>query len=221
MEYNTDRGPLILKEYGRNVQNLIRYTSEFEDKEKRTEAAETLVYLMKQLNSTLKDNNESQQRVWDHLYLMADLKLDVDSPYEPPEKAITKKPLALSYKEERLRYKHYGRNVVLLIQHAASIEDREKQLDAVSYVGRLMMGFYTAWNKDNINEVAIVKHIKELSENRIEITLEEVLEKKLFEGGNFGRKKMSHSSSSSRKSSHKRGDSRHKKDKDYKKRGKR
>lgn len=220
MEYNTDRGSLILKEYGRNVQNLIRYASEFEDKEKRTEAAEALVYLMKQLNPTLKDNNESQQRVWDHLYLMADLKLDVDSPYQPPEKASTKKPLPLDYKGARLKYRHYGRNVLLLIEHAMLIEDREKQLEAISYIGRLMMGFYTVWNKDNINEATIIKHIKELSDEKIELTLEEVLEKRLFEGGNFGRKKITNSSSS-RKTTHKRGDSRHKKDKDYKKRGKR
>lgn len=221
MEYNTDREALILKEYGRNVQKLIRYTSEFEDREKRTEAAETLVYLMKQLNPTLKDNTESQQRVWDHLYLMADLKLDVDSDYDPPENTITKKPIALDYKGKRLTYRHYGRNVVLLIEYAMTIEDREKQLNAISYVGKLMMGFYTVWNKDNINEATIIKHIKELSDNKIEITLEEVLEKKLFEGGNFGRKKKMAHSSSSRKSSHKRGDSRHKKDKEYKKRGKR
>ena len=152
---------------------------------------------------------------------MADLKLDVDSPYQPPEKTSTKKPLPLDYKGTRLKYRHYGRNVVLLIEHAMTIEDREKQLDAISYVGRLMMGFYTVWNKDNINEATIIKHIKELSDGEIAITLEEVLEKKLFEGGNFGRKKISHSSSPSRKISHKRGDSRHKKDKDYKKRGKR
>ena len=48
MEYNTTRGPLILPEYGRNVQNMIAHAMEINDRKERNRAAQAIIEVMGQ-----------------------------------------------------------------------------------------------------------------------------------------------------------------------------
>ena len=199
-EYNTSRPELILKEYGRNIQKLVNYVHEIEDEEKRKKYSYTLVELMKLINPALKDGNEFAQKLWDDLFIISDFKLEVDSPYpKPAPEVLTRKPDKLDYNNHKLKYKHYGRNIELLIQQATEIEDEQERRDAVIYLGRLMRSFYGVWNKEVVDESVIVNHIKELSEGKLTIDLQTVKEQNLFEptykerprrsGGNNGKRR--------------------------------
>ncbi len=181
-EYNTGRVELILKEYGRNIQKLVNYVQQLEDTEKRKEYSYTLVELMKLINPALKDGNEFSQKLWDDLFIISDFKLEVDSPYPKPEpEVLTRKPAKLDYNHHKLQYKHYGRNIELLVDQATQIKDPQEQKDAVIYLGRLMRSFYGVWNKEVVDESVIVNHIKELSGGQLTIDLNEVKEQNLFE----------------------------------------
>ena len=173
LEYNTERPPLMLKEYGRNVQMLVKHIATLEDKDNRTEHAKTLLELMKALNPSVKENADNPQRVWDHMYVMADFELDIDSPYPvPPEDVMYQKPQALPYKESEVRFRNYGRNVELLIEKAIAIEDEEEQMDAIVSIGHLMKTFYASWNNNNIEDKVIASHLKILSEGKIDLAEE-------------------------------------------------
>ncbi|MCG8310946.1 MAG: DUF4290 domain-containing protein [Cytophagales bacterium] len=181
-DYNTLRPRLILKEYGRNMQKLIEYVRTIDDKEKRTESATVLIELMKLLNPNAKDSLETSQKLWDDLYIMADFDIDIDSPFPKPEKEIlNKKPERLGYKTSEIRYKHYGRNIQLLINKAVELEDPEEKEAAVIYIGRLMKSFQNAWNRDNVEDDTIVKNIKNMSKGGLSIDLERVKNENLFE----------------------------------------
>lgn len=181
-EYNTGREELILKEYGRNIQKLVGYIREVEDDEKRKEYSQTLVELMKLINPALKDGNEFAQKLWDDLFIISDFKLEVDSPYpKPTSEVLTRKPEKLDYNHHKLKYKHYGRNIELLIKQATEIEDPQEKKDAIIYLGRLMRSFYGVWNKEVVDEGVILDHIKELSKGALDIDLTEVKENNLFE----------------------------------------
>ncbi len=181
LEYNTDRGDIILKEYGRNIQKLVKYVREIEDKEKRDKYAATLTDLMKQINTAVKDNPEYDQKVWDDLYIMSDFELDVESPFPMPEKSVIgKKPKRLDYKQSEIKYRHYGRNVELMIQRAIEMEDPEEKEAAIIYIGKLMKSFYASWNKDNIDEAVLIKNIEDLSKGQLTIDVEKVKEEGLF-----------------------------------------
>ena len=199
-EYNTGRPELILKEYGRNIQKLVNYIRETDDEEKRKEYSYTLVELMKLINPALKDGNEFSQKLWDDLFIISDFKLEVDSPYpKPSPEVLTRKPDKLDYNTHKLKYKHYGRNIELLIQQATEIEDEKERQDAVIYLGRLMRSFYGVWNKEVVDESVIVNHISELSEGKLSIDLQTVKDQNLFEptykerprraGGNNGKRR--------------------------------
>ena len=181
-EYNTSRPEVILKEYGRNVQKLVDYIQNIQDDEKRKEYSHTLVELMKLINPALKDGNEFSQKLWDDLFIISDFKLEVDSPYPKPViDVLSRKPAKLEYNNHKLKYKHYGRNIELLVSQATEIEDPKERKDAVIYLGRLMRSFYGVWNKEVVDESVILQHITELSDGKLGIDLNEVKENNLFE----------------------------------------
>lgn len=200
-EYNTGRPELILKEYGRNVQKLVQYIRNIEDPEKRSTYAHTLVELMKLINPALKEGNEYAQKLWDDMYIISGFDLEVDGPFpKPPPEVLTRKPETLKYNTNKLKYKHYGKNIELLIQQATEIEDPEERRDAVIYLGRLMRSFYSVWNKEVVDEGVIVDHIKELSNGKLEIDLQTVKDQNLFEPTYKERPKRSNNNNGKRRS---------------------
>ncbi len=169
-----------MKEYGKNIQGLVDHICSIEDREKRTQSAYTVVEVVKQLNPTLKQEND--QKIWDDLYIMSDFKLDVDGPYPMPEKELLgKKPLPIGYPKGEVRFKHYGRNIEKLIEKAIEIEDDEEQEAAIIYIGQLMRSFHSTWNRDNFDDGIILDDIKTLSKGKLHIDLEKVKENGLFE----------------------------------------
>ena len=163
LEYNTQREQLTLREYGRNVQNLIKFIRDTEDKEKRNKYAALLVDLMKQVNPELnKDSNDYNQKVWDDLFIISKFDLDVESPFPIPEATILdRKPDRLEYQSNEIKYRHYGRSVEILIENASKLEDPKEIEGAIIAIGRLMKSFYLTWNKDSIEDEQILKTINQ------------------------------------------------------------
>jgi hypothetical protein len=166
-----EKEPLILREYGRNVQKLVQYITTLPTIEERTQAAHTLINLMKQLNPSVREHNDNMQRIWDHLHHMANFQLEINSPYPvPTPENIFQKPQALSYTNHSPKYKHYGKNIELLVAKACTIEDEESLLQTVKYIVQLMKSFYAAWNNDNIEEEVLLSHIRNLSNGQINLS---------------------------------------------------
>jgi len=200
-EYNTGRSHLILKEYGRNIQKLVDYLSTIEDKEKRTKYAHTLIILMKQITPSHKDNADSPQKFWDDLYIMSKFRLDVDSPYPQPEKdVLERKPDKVPYQYNRIKYRHYGKNLELLVEKAIGMEDPEEKEAAIIYMGKLMKSFYLTWNNDLIEDDILIKQIGDMSQGKLTIDLEKVKKDNLFETLYKEKKKTYNSNNSSNRS---------------------
>lgn len=183
LEYNTQREFLKLREYGRNVQNLVLHLKSIEDKEEQSKKAATLVELMKIINPDLsKESSEYDQKIWDDLHIISGFELDVDSPFTKPDKEIlAKKPERLKYYSNEIKYRHYGRSVELLMDQAIALEDPKEKEGAVVAIGRLMKGFYQTWNKDSIEDEQILKNIKQMSKDQLDIDINLVKELGLFD----------------------------------------
>jgi hypothetical protein len=173
---------IILKEYGRNIQKIVSYIKEIPDRDKRSKYAKTLIELMKQINPAMRDAQDSHHKLWDHLYIMSNFDLDVDTPYPMPDKSVIgKKPMKVDYNLHQLHFKHYGRNIELLIQKAIDMPDKEEQEAAIIYIGKLMKRFYASWNKENIDDEVIVEHLTKMSKRNLMITVEKVKAGNLFD----------------------------------------
>ena len=110
--YNTVKERLILKEYGRNVQQLVQHIEKIEDKDERNQKAETLTQLMRQINPTIKDTPEVEQKLWDDIHIISDFVLEIDGPFPKPEREVLhKKPNRVAYNTNKITFKHFGRNI--------------------------------------------------------------------------------------------------------------
>lgn len=169
-EYNTQKSALILKEYGRNVQKLAEYIATIPSKEERTRYAHLLINLMKQLNPSVRENNDNAQRIWDHLFVMSDFDLDINGPYPVPERSILhKKPKKMQYTVGEITYKHYGRNIEILIKKAVNLVDKDEKQQAIVFIFKLMKSFYASWNKESVEDEVISQHLSQLSKGELSI----------------------------------------------------
>lgn len=157
-----------MKEYGSNVQKLADHIVKMEDKAKRNLYAHILVELMRQIHPNMRDNQDYTNKLWDDLYIISGFELDVDSPFPPPSKeALGKKPLRVGYNQQNLTFRHYGRNIELLLEKAVQTENEEDRIAFVSYIFRLMRSFFNAWNKDNPEDNVLLVQLEQLSKGRL------------------------------------------------------
>ncbi len=170
MEYNTQRDRLPLPEYGRNLQKMVNNVMTIQDREKRTRFAHLLVEIMIQLHPNSKDSAELRHKLWDHLHIMSNFRLDIDSPFPVPDKeTLTKQPKPLSYPVRNLRHNYYGRNIQQMIEETCKMEDgEEKDLLTIS-IANQMKTSYLLWNKDTVDDNLILQHLAEFSRNNLSL----------------------------------------------------
>ena len=169
-DYNTTRKKLILAEYGRNVQNMVKYIVELPTKDERNRYAQVVIDLMGFLNPHLRDVADFKHKLWDHLHIISDFKIDVDSPYpKPSEDAIHFKPLPLPYPQQRIKYKHYGKTVELMISKARAIEEPDRKQHMVQAIANFMKMAYVTWNKDTVADETIIKDLREMSNGDLQL----------------------------------------------------
>lgn len=167
MDYNSNRKKLALPEYGRNIQNMVDYLLTIEDREKRNKSAQTVIDVMGNLFPHLRDVQEFKHKLWDHLAIMTDFQLDIDYPYEPPSpETLAEKPNKVSYNQHRIKIKHYGRTMELMIEKATEYEGEEREI-MIEQLANHMKKSYLAWNKDAVEDKKIFKDLDELSRGKL------------------------------------------------------
>lgn len=183
LQYNTQQSGVMLKEYGRNLQNLAHYVSKIEDREERTRMAHHLIALMREINPETRESEDVEKKLWDDLYIMSGFKLDVESPFPMPEmEAIGQKPQRVGIKRTEVKLRYYGRNIELLVQKAFQVEDIDEKVMHIGYIGRLMKSFYTSWNKEGITNDIVLEHLELMTGQKISQELKEKLsEEKSFD----------------------------------------
>jgi hypothetical protein len=169
-DYNSTRNKLILSEYGRNVQNMVKYIVALPTKEERNRYAQVVIDLMGFLNPHLRDVADFKHKLWDHLHIISDFQIDVDSPYpKPTPEAIHLKPEPLKYPHQRIKYKHYGKTIELMIEKAKSIDDPDRKRHMVQAVANFMKMAYVQWNKDSVTDESILNDLYNLSGGQLKL----------------------------------------------------
>lgn len=169
-DYNTRRPQMVIPEYGRNIQKMIAHAVELEDKEERNKMANAIISVMGQLNPHLRDIADFKHKLWDHLFIISDFKIDVDSPYPLPDKeTIFKKPERLSYPQNNIHFKHYGKSIENLIEQTVLFEEGEEKIALIKIIANLMKKTYLTFNRDSVNDELIIADLKLLSKNKLQL----------------------------------------------------
>jgi hypothetical protein len=170
MNYNTEQPKLIISEYGRNIQKMIDHAVSLENREERNKAAQAIIQIMGQLNPHLRDVTDFKHKLWDHLFIISDFKLDVASPYPiPSRETFDTKPDKLTYPSNDIRYRHYGKLIDGIIAKARVMEEGDMRNALVETLANLMKRSYLNWNRDSVNDEVILKHLTELSKGELKL----------------------------------------------------
>lgn len=178
MEYNTTRPQLHMPEYGRIIQQLVERCKELPTKEERNEMAVAIVDFMGQRNPQLRDEENYKHKLWDHLYILSNYDLDVDSPYPfPTVEELNEKPKKMEYPKLQGDFKFYGKSILQLIDKAIELEAGDEKDALIQVIANNMKKSYNVYNKEHVQDEVIFRHLKDLSENRLDLTSLDSLEK--------------------------------------------
>ena len=167
-DYNSSRKKLILPEYGRHIQKMVDHARTIQDSEERNKAAKTIISIMGNLNPHLRDISDFKHKLWDHLALMSDFDLDIDSPYETPAReTLTSKPKQVPYVTGDIKYRHYGRIIHQMIDAAIEMEDGEEKERLIKLIANHMKKSYLTWNRNQVTDEQIFNDIQQLSGGKI------------------------------------------------------
>lgn len=159
-----------LPEYGRSIQNMVTHAMSLEDAAERQRCANTIINIMGSMFPHLRDVPDFKHKLWDHLAIMADFKLDIKYPYEiiRKENLITK-PDIIAYPSTKIRYKHYGRTLEVLIKKACEFPEGDEKRNLVALICNHMRKDYIAWNKDMADDRKIAQDLKEFSNGELKM----------------------------------------------------
>lgn len=170
MEYNTSLPHMIIPEYGRNIQKMIDFAISVEDREERNRVAQAIINVMGQLNPHLRDVTDFKHKLWDHIFVISDFKLDVDSPYpKPTRETFQTKPDRVLYPSNDIRFKHYGKTVERIIEKAKEYPEGDEKNALTEQIANLMKRSYLTWNRDSVNDEVILKQLHELSKGQLKL----------------------------------------------------
>lgn len=169
MEYNTTRNFLVMREYGRHIQKMVEYLLSIEDKEERQRNAYAVIELMGFLNPHLKNVEDFRHKLWDHLFLISDFKLDVESPYPIPTRETLKaKPERLRYPKRYPKFNHLGKNIEVVIDKALKEENPEKKQGFANAIAYYMKLTYSNWHKELVHDDNIQTELSAMTKGELE-----------------------------------------------------
>lgn len=170
LTYNSQLKKLALPEYGRNIQQMVDYCCTIENRDERNKCAYSIINTMSNLFPQLNQEADYQHKLWDHLAIMSDFKLDVDYPYEviKPENLGTK-PEPVNYKLEPIKMRHYGKIVDQMIQRACDYPDGEEKEALVMLIANHMKKLIYQINNEDVEDAKIFKDLEFFSQGMIKL----------------------------------------------------
>lgn len=168
MEYNTSQPGLIIPEYGRNVQKMVHHLLSIENDEERNRQAQNLIEIIGNLNPQVRDVPDFRHKLWDHLFIMSEFKLNVESPYpKPSEESFREKPELVPYPKNNRKYRHYGNVIRKMIEYAVAQPAGEEKERLKMAIANHMKKTYLIWNKDTVDDAVILKEMNDLADGQL------------------------------------------------------
>jgi len=167
MEYNTEREQLIIPEYGRHVQKMINHATTLSDKDEQQKCVDAIIAFMGQMNPHLRDVKEFTHKLWDHLHIMSNFQLDIESPYTKPEIAkLEERPEKMAYPGNKIRFSYYGNTIETMIATAINMEADKKEI-MTGMIANQMKKSYILFNASSVDNNMIRLHLKQMSDNQL------------------------------------------------------
>lgn len=174
MDYNTQRGEMMYREYGRSIEKLIENVCKMPDGESKDEAAKAVVYSMSIVSGVSLKDDLSYHKLWDHLMIMSSFRLEKSWPYSTEdldklkERASSEESTPtehLPYRDKKIRIRQYGANLDMMMCRLKDMPDDEEYRELVKLIAEQTKRSYLAWNGELSDDGIIIDHVARLSED--------------------------------------------------------
>lgn len=146
---------------------------DLEDKEQRTRTAKAIIQVIGRLNPQLRNSDNFERTLWDHLYIMSDLKLDVESPFpKPTPEELVSKPQTVPYPQSNIKFGHYGKMVQRMIDQCAAMEAGADREMYTMVIANQMKKQFLVWNRDTVPDPVILKDLSDMSKGQLKLNAE-------------------------------------------------
>lgn len=169
LEYNTTREKMVIREYGRNIQKLINFAKTIEDKDERTRFCHFIVQIMGQMHVHT-EGGDIKRKLWDHMHIISNFELDVDSPYPLPSyEELIAKPDPLTYDNRPIHFRQYGKNIERIAEKAIEFEEGEQKQALIKIIANHLKKLYLNWNRESVSDELIDQHLQTISNGNLKL----------------------------------------------------
>lgn len=173
LDYNTQREKLVLPEYGREIQDMVAYCVTLPTKEERQDCAETIISIMDRMNQQNHGNADHIQKLWDHLALMADFKLDIDYPFDVSQAMkIASKPEPMTYPMSKIPVRHYGKMMFELFEKLKNMEEGDERTELIRVVANQMKRCLIQWVHGSSDDEKVASDLARFTDGKVQLDLD-------------------------------------------------
>ena len=173
LDYNTQREKLVLPEYGREIQDMVAYCVTLPTKEERQDCAETIISIMDRMNQQNHGNADHIQKLWDHLALMADFKLDIDYPFDVSQAMkIASKPEPMTYPMSKIPVRHYGKMMFERFEKLKNMEEGDERTELIRVVANQMKRCLIQWGHGSSDDEKVASDLARFTDGKVQLDLD-------------------------------------------------
>lgn len=172
LDYNTQRERLVLPEYGREIQLMVDDAIGLPTKAERQRCAETIITTMMRMSPYAKDSADFKQKLWDHLAIMSNYKLDIDYPFDVSQAhQMQAKPAPMKYPMSHIRVRHYGKLVMEACDKLKTMEPGRERNELVRLVANQMKRDLTQWSHGSNDNEKVASDLAQFTDGAIQLDL--------------------------------------------------
>ena len=173
LDYNTQREKLVLPEYGREVQSMVDYAVALTNRADRQRCANAIVAIMKRMFPQPAETEGYERKLWDHLALMSDFKLDIDYPYDIEEaRTIQSKPLPMPYPMKRIPVRHYGSMMFEIFEKLKELPDGNEREELICLAANQMKRDLVLWGHGSSDDEKVASDLANFTDGKVQLDLD-------------------------------------------------
>ena len=174
LDYNTARERLVMTEYGREIQRMIDVAIALPTKEERMRCAHTIIHQMEMKNPQVREGEDYQQTLWDHLYLMSRKQLDIDWPYDMSEaENILTKPAPMKHPSlnGQSHMRHYGQLLMEVFERLKTMPESDERDELVRLTANQMKRDLMTWSHGSVDDEKVADDLARFTDGKIQLDL--------------------------------------------------
>lgn len=172
LDYNTQREPLVLPEYGREVQQMVDYCCTLPTRAARQRCANAIINVMERMTPRVGDAHEFNHKLWDHLAIISRFKLDIDYPYDISEAhRMLAKPEPMTYPMKRIPVRHYGGLMFEVFDILKRMPEGRQRTELVRLAANQMKRDLVQWGHGSSDNERVAADLERFTDGSVRLNL--------------------------------------------------